>query len=204
MARVEHYYTKFEAGQFYHVYNRSVDKKPMFTQDRNKAFFLTKMDFYLTPYLEIYAYCLMGNHFHLMVRIKDVGTFESLSKLDNPDIHKMVSHAFQKMFQSYAMSFNKQESRVGTLFQTPFKRSLIDSEKYFTQLVYYIHSNPQLHGIMKDFRDYQWSSYKRMLMPTQTKLKKKEILEWFGGIEFYLRYHEGLHDNTDPRIMIDD
>lgn len=70
MAKTEHYYTKFETDQYYHVYNRSVDKKPMFTQDCNYFFFLTKLDFYLTPFLEIYAYCLMGNHFHLMVKIK--------------------------------------------------------------------------------------------------------------------------------------
>ena len=69
------------------------------------------------------------------------------------DPHQIVSHQFRKFFQSYAMSFNNQQQRVGALFQTPFKRALVDNDSYFTQLIYYIHSNAQHHGMVKDFRE---------------------------------------------------
>ena len=71
MARTDHYYTKFEEGRFYHIYNRAVDKKPLFKNLDNYEFFLKKYDQYLSPVIDTYAYCLLGNHFHLMVRVKD-------------------------------------------------------------------------------------------------------------------------------------
>ena len=80
MALTRHYYTKFEAGCFYHVYNRSVDRKPMFRSDANYEYFLHRYDHYISGYAETYAYSLMNNHFHLLIRVKDLTdltTFES-------------------------------------------------------------------------------------------------------------------------------
>lgn len=70
MAKLEHYFTQFEEGGLYHIYNRSVDGQPLFRSDRNYVFFLEKLKMYLKPVADIYAWCLLGNHFHLMVRIK--------------------------------------------------------------------------------------------------------------------------------------
>ncbi len=80
-------------------------------------------------------------------------------------------------------------SRVGTLFQTPFKRALIDSDKYFSQLVYYIHANPQLHGLIEDFREWKWSSYNSILLDKPTKLKRQEVITWFSTVESYKEHH---------------
>src|SRR5262245_51119645 len=130
MAKTEHYFTQLKPNGFYHVYNRTVDKKPLFTRPGNFQFFLDRMKKYLADVLDVFAYCLLKNHFHLLVRIKELVT------------HKTASHSFQLMFQSYAQAFNKQENRVGTLFQTPFKRAEVTSEKYFHYLIWYLHSNP--------------------------------------------------------------
>ncbi|MCX6351731.1 MAG: hypothetical protein NTX03_07705 [Bacteroidetes bacterium] len=190
MALKEHYYTKLEENNFYHIYNRTVDRKPMFLKDENYAFFLKKYDIYLSDVLDTYAYCLLGNHFHLLVRIKDLTTFKKLSNLsDDKPGHEIVSHQFRKFFQSYAMAFNKQQDRVGTLFQTPFKRALVDNETYFNQLIYYIHANPQMHGLIEDFREWKWSSYGRILIEKPSKLKKQEVLNWFGDTDHYIQYH---------------
>ena len=81
MALTEHYYTKFEEGNFYHIYNRTVDRKPMFKNEGNYEFFLKKYDLYLSPVVDTYAYCLLGNHFHLMISIQDLTTFKKLSNL---------------------------------------------------------------------------------------------------------------------------
>ncbi len=194
MAKTEHYYTKFEQDKFYHVYNRTVDRKPMFCNDGNYEFFLKKYDEYLSSVIDTYAYCLLGNHFHLLLRIQDLTTFKKLSNLktDKPD-HEIVSHQFRKFFQSYAMAFNKQQDRIGTLFQTPFKRVLVNNETYFTRLVYYIHANPQLHGLIDDFREWKWSSYNRILIDEPSKLKKLEVLNWYGDKKQYEQYHSEKH-----------
>ena len=215
MARKEHYDMPFEAGGVYHIYNRSIDRKPLFVQERNYVFFLNKLDLYLSPFIDVYAWCLMNNHFHFMARIKDLEdfqkwelgkltTFQKLPTLEGgegkllslEEIPLIVSHAFQKMFQSYAMAFNKQESRIGSLFQSPLKRNLVDSEEYFTNLVYYIHANAQLHGFVDDFRQYPWSSYQRIISQKPSKLQKQQVLNWFGGVDGYQEYH-----NSNPRIL---
>jgi len=86
MAHTAHYYTKFDTGNFYHVYNRSVDRKPMFQNDDNYRFFVQQYDFYLSAIVDTYAYCLLGNHFHLLIRVKeDLTTFQKLSNLPLPE-----------------------------------------------------------------------------------------------------------------------
>ena len=206
MAKTEHYFTQFESNAFYHVYNRTVDKSKLFSNGGNYIYFLRKLDEYLTDYVEIYAYCLLGNHFHLLIRILPEKTIkENLSKFhkNNPErilstsksiindksVSEIISHQFKKFFQAYAMAYNKQQNRVGTLFQTPFKRALVENTEYFKSLVYYIHANPKLHGIAKDFSTYNWSSFSRILIDKDSKLRKKELLEWFGGIQGFLDYH---------------
>ena len=238
MALTEHYYTKFEEGSFYHVYNRVVDRKPLFTEKRNYFFFLSRMVKYIIPYLDVYAFCLLDNHFHLLVKIKkihqDLTTLKELSNLgddlennpviipevnpiDNPNIihednpeneqqnkcHYIISAAFKKMFQSYAMAFNKQEDRIGTLFQTPFKRSEIDSEEYLLQLIYYIHSNPQKHGLVNDFRSYPYSSFHFYANRTPGYWMHDELLDLFGGYEGFMEFHNSNHDDHDKRHVIE-
>jgi putative transposase len=190
MAKTEHYFTKFEEGSFYHIYNRSIDNQPLFKSDENCRFFLKKIDQYLSTVLSVYAFCLLGNHFHLLIRVND----DLKSKLNDKSIHEIVSKQFRLVFQSYAMAFNIQNNRTGSLFQTPFKRSHVTDEHYFTKLVYYIHSNPQKHKLISDFRDWKWSSYARILVDTNTKLKKLEVLDWFGGKAEYLRYHAEIQN----------
>lgn len=200
MAKTAHYFTQFELGEFYHIYNRSVDKKPMFKNNGNYIFFLKKYHFYLSQVLDTHAYCLLGNHFHLLVRIKsDLHSANDSSKQQNT--HEVVSHQFRKFFQSYAMAFNKQQNRVGTLFQTPFKRVLVDSEDYFTKLVYYIHANPQHHRLTTDFRNWDWSSYKDLIADKESNLKKKEVLDWFYDKNTFINYHEDVHQQLINDVL---
>ena len=194
MSYTEHYHTKFVEDKFYHIYNRSIDKQPMFRNSGNYEFFLRKYDQYLSPVVDTYAYCLLGNHFHLLVRVQDLASYRTqdlttFEKLSNLSPHEVVSRQFRKFFQSYAMAFNKQQERTGTLFQTPFKRALVDNNKYFAQLVYYIHTNPQLHGLVDDFKKWEWSSYGRILIEKPSKLKKDEVVNWFGDKRSYEKVH---------------
>ena len=190
MGRIDHYYTKFEEENFYHVYNRTVDKKPMFKNPGNYSYFLSKFDKYLSPVADTYTYCLLENHFHFLIRILNLTNFKNHSDINSEfSTHDIVSHQFRKFFQSYAMSFNNQQNRTGTLFQTPFKRALVDSENYLTRLIYYIHANPQSHGLTDDFRDWKWSSYIEILNDKVCKLKKKEVLDLFGGREEFFEFH---------------
>lgn len=210
MAKLEHYYTKFEEHKFYHVYNRTVDKQPMFRSDENSRFFLRRYYKYLSPVADTYAYCLLGNHFHILLCVRDLSLFrKSNARLIDKPACDIISHQFRKFFQSYAMAFNRQHTRIGTLFQTPFKRALVESDEYFTGLIYYIHANPQQHGLIDDFRKWKWSSYNEMLSNRSGRLKKDEVMDWFGNKKHYQEYHAERYsaliknNPSDLDIMID-
>jgi hypothetical protein len=196
MAKKEHYYTRFESDGIYHVYNRTVDRKPMFTSDENCAYFIRQFDKYLSDYIKIYAYNLLGNHFHFMIKVNvfpDLATFKKGSNLElsnqQKTTHEIVSHQFKKFFQSYAMAFNKEQNRIGTLFQTPFKRVRVENENYLRELACYINTNAQKHNLVENFKDWKWSSYNNTISNKKTKLVKEELISYFNDIDNFIHCH---------------
>jgi putative transposase len=230
MATLSHYFTQFEEEGVYHVYNRVVDRKPLFTKKRNYDYFLSKLKRYVSPYANIYAFCLLHNHFHILLRVKALGKeLSNVKELTNLDqgiptpphysysadyqyimpgykknqTHIIVSNAFKKMFQSYALAFNRQEDRIGTLFQTPFKRSEIDSDEYLAKIIYHIHSNPQKHSIAEDFRKYPYSSYKLYKRSQLGDFAHEDVLEFFGGKKKFIAFHQQEHALVESRYVIE-
>jgi putative transposase len=181
-------------GNFYHIYNRGINGEDIFKKEENYSYFLQQYAKYVAPVVDTYAYCLLKNHFHLMIRLKDFSNpSNNLAKLmeakdwkNYPDVSKQFSH----FFNSYAQSINAAFSRTGGLFETSFKRNLIDDEQYFNQVTYYIHANPQKHGFVLDFRNYPYSSYKSHLSEKPTMLMREELLEWFGSRDSYIAFHD--------------
>jgi REP element-mobilizing transposase RayT len=199
MAKAIHYQTPLESSKFFHIYNRAIGKDLLFLTDENYRYFLQKYNEYLSDYVETYAYCLMGNHFHFLIRVKDelpssqltnlqdlsidavphLSSFQNLTNVKSKEKyepHQIISLQFKNLFIAYTKAFNKQHCRYGGLFQTPFKRVEVDSDLYFTRLVYYIHTNPRHHEIMNDFENYAWSSYGSLLSEKFTKLKREELM----------------------------
>jgi len=166
-------------GCFYHVYNRGNNKETLFKEDANYTYFLILIKKYIIPVADVYAYCLLSNHFHLLIRIKDEA--------------KAIERCFSNLFNAYAKAFNKKYDRSGKLFAERFKKKEITDDSYLTSIIYYIHSNPQYHQIISDFRGYRYSSYKAILSNQQTNLKREEVLDWFGGKSLFEKYHEGRH-----------
>jgi hypothetical protein len=185
-------------NKFYHVYNRGINGEDLFKQDRNYAYFLNKYAHFLGPVADTFAYCLLKNHFHLLIKIKDIETLNNFylenssnneikNGLHHPDF--IVNKQFAKLFSSYSQSINIANKRTGSLFETPFKRIEVTSDLYLTRLIWYIHHNPQKHGFVSDFRDYPNSSYHAHLSNKNTKLKRDDVIEWFGGISLFKNFH---------------
>ncbi|MCH8124601.1 hypothetical protein IIC38_01355 [candidate division KSB1 bacterium] len=183
----------FEVGKYYHIFNRGNNRERTFFSDENYAYFLKKFDQYLSPYLEVYSYCLLFNHFHLLVRVKDHENPSGLQDLRGLDYQRNpVSQAFSNLFNAYTKAINKQENRTGSIFQKKFKKIEIDKDSYLIRMIYYIHRNPVHHGICEQLWDYHWSSYYRMTDDKQTKLKRREVLDWFGGKTEFVNYHQSM------------
>ena len=172
-------------GHFYHIYNRGNNKEDIFFEERNYRHFLKLYAKYVVPVADTYAYCLLKNHFHFLVQIKQTSEVLKTSEvLLNP------TRQFSKLFNSYAKAINKAYHRSGSLFQKRFGRNLIDSDQYFISLITYIHLNPQKHGFVSDFQTYHYSSYQTILHHKQaSRLETSQVLKWFGGTEAFAAHH---------------
>ena len=187
------YHPDFYQGNYYHVYNKAVGKDKLFFNKENYKHFLRRYSYYLGDKLKTYAFCLLPNHFHMLV-----------SPIVN-DSELLIEH-FRKFFISYSMSINFHQKRKGNLFQSNFKRKIIDDESYLIQVVYYIHANPLHHKITKDFISYPYSSYKKIISNNITRIKRAEVLSWFNGRDNFIEYHSKTRNNlfTESYAIEDD
>jgi hypothetical protein len=101
-----------------------------------------------------------------------------------------VSDQFSNFFNAYAKTINKAYGRTGSLFQHPFGRIPVTSDRQFWNVIAYIHQNPQKHGFVKDFREWKYSSYGMILTKKATLINRVEVLKWFGNRDEYLSLHQ--------------
>ena len=183
-----------EQGSFYHIYNRGNNKQDIFFEEKNCDLFLKNFDKYLSAFVDVYAYCLMPNHFHFLIKIKEYQTSEVLktSEVLTRGSKKLtpVEKAFKDFFISYAKSINKAYNRTGSLFQAKFKKKEITDNSYFTAIIQYIHANPLKAKLCHTYDEYKYSSYKAITDTGITKIKRAEVLEWFGNKEVFIKVHE--------------
>jgi putative transposase len=188
-------------GGFYHVYNRGAAKLPIFVDDEDKNKFLSLLDRYLngsntdkardggayvkfSESVELLCYCLMGNHFHLLLYQKSKD-----SKIP------LLLHA---VFTAYTMYFNFKYKRQGTLFQGVYKASNVDDYLYIRLITRYIHLNPV------DYLSYKYSSLKYFYGENPPIwLKPDRILNLFASSESYKRFTEGAID-TDSAVLLEE
>jgi putative transposase len=201
---------------YYHIYNRGVNGENLFLEERNYDLFLNLYEKHLSLVTDLFAYCLLKNHFHLSLRVKSedditkktlrvsfsntiqAGQNNTLS-LDHGKPEKplgsenlgsrYVSNQFSNFFNAYAKTINKTYGRTGSLFQHPFGRVPITTDRQFWNVIAYIHQNPQKHGFVKDFREWKYSSYVLLLNGKRTVIDRAEVMKWFGTPEEYVSLH---------------
>jgi len=135
-------------GAFYHVTSRGNEQKEIFKSQRDREKFLEYLASATGRYgAVIHAYCLMGNHFHLL--------------LETPDGN--LSQIMRHINGAYTTYFNIKRKRAGHLFQGRYKAILIEADRYLSELSRYIHLNPVRVGLVESPEQYQWSSYRSYL-----------------------------------------
>ena len=144
----------------YHIYNHAVGKENLFYDDSDYIYFLTKLKEYIVPVCKIYCYCLMPNHFHLVVSIKNElelrkvmrkefsGQSASLNKQESREDYFSIhlSRLFSNFFNTYSKHFNFKTRRQGALFKRAFMRKEITEMKYLLKLICYVHQNLSVLG----------------------------------------------------------
>ena len=109
-------------GETYHIYNRAVGDETLFKSEKDYKYFIKKLKRFIIPVANIYAYCLIPNHFHLLLSIKESDDISGLQNIEEQEYSKFISKVFSNFFNSYSKSFNKIHQRQGRLFIKPFKR----------------------------------------------------------------------------------
>ncbi|NPD45734.1 transposase [Lentimicrobium sp. S6] len=176
--------TPLEPGKVYHIYNRGNNHQKVFFKGSDFSLFLENLSKYLTDYCSIYAYVLIPNHYHLVLRVND-----------DLEVNEL-SNRFLKFSLSYTNKINFEESRNGSLFLSHFRRIHVDTEDYLRRLIFYLHHNPTKHEMIKDFKNYPHSSYKSLISDKPTRLARKNVLELFGTKEEFINYHQVLHNEA--------
>jgi putative transposase len=163
----------------YHIIQRGNNGKVLFEVERDYFKFISLIKEYKSKYsFELYNYCLMNNHVHLLAKIFKK---EELSKLS------------QGLFQSYRFYFKRQYDYSGHLYQGRYKSNIIDRDEYLLECARYIETNPLRAKIIKRLKDYEWSSYNFYAHEKQNSLLTiHPLYETFGATkkraEFYRRY----------------
>ena len=174
------------AGAVYHVMARGIEKKPIYLDDADCAQFLEELSGVVQRYgWECLAYCLMGNHYHLVIRTPRPNLSRGMALVNG----------------SYASSFNARYERVGHLFQGRFRSVLIRSSAHLRIAIRYVLRNPVAAGLCAHPDGWPWSSYAATLAASHDGLvAAKATLSWFGedqsGRERFVRLIAG--DDTDP------
>ncbi|HCQ31145.1 TPA: hypothetical protein DIU27_02025 [Candidatus Collierbacteria bacterium] len=214
---------EYEAGGYYHIYNRGVDKRTIFEDYKDYKTFLSYLQLYLDPPLQnqsefdlrglspqvkvspskvlknywgdirLLAYCLMPNHFHLMIQQKS---------------EKGIDNFMRSLSTKYVRYFNTRYKRIGPLFQGIYKAVKISDEYQFVYLSKYIHRNPL--GLLtcednpRRLSEYKFSSYGNYLhLFSQTWINTSEILELFSIWNKSSSYSSFVEDgNTDDIAII--
>lgn len=185
----------FVNGQYYHIYNRGSEKRSIFESRRDYQRFLKTLKYYqidgpksrfshfpslIVPKLdyskkmiEIIAYCLMPNHFHLLIKqIREKGITEFMSKFIN----------------SYTKYYNTKYNRVGALLQGMFKAVLMENNEQLLHVSRYIHLNPISSFLVKELNQYEWSSYSEYVMGTEGICYKNEVLSHCKSPQEYQQF----------------
>lgn len=155
-------------GALYHLLSRGNAGGDIFVDEHDRHRFLGTIEEMSQRFeIDIFAYVLMSNHYHLLIRTRRANL-------------KKAMHWFGT---TYTQRFNRRHFRRGHLFQGRYKSIIVQNEAYLLQLSYYIHRNPLRAGIVQRLADYRWSSYRVYAYDRRTPkwLSTDLILSQFEG-----------------------
>ena len=179
----------FARGQYYHLFNRGINKQKIFFSTENYLYFLGLLRKNSRRFqISIIAYCLMPNHYHFLVR---------------QDGEKSISLFMRSMINSYAQGINKQYNRTGALFENRFKDKLVDKNEYVIHLSRYIHLNPVRAGLVNKPEGWEFSNYLEWIGKRGGILKDEEFITSYfpnpGDYEQFVMEH--LSETKVDRIL---
>lgn len=173
-------------GAWYHIMNRGLAHQPIFYNDGHRHIFIELLFEVHNRYqAEIHAYCLMDNHYHLLIR----------TPLGN------ISRIMQHLDGLYTQRFNRSVKRDGPLFRGRYKSILVEADVYLLRLSRYIHLNPVKAKLVKKAEHFKWSSYQSYFSEDKPYWLTTECtLNYFGNGMQKQKYKTFIEEGVDAEI----
>jgi REP element-mobilizing transposase RayT len=198
------YHADFVEGQPYHIIGRGNNGDKICYKADNYQYFLDKFATALAPYLHIYAYAILNNHYHIMIRVRSSEEIEAAAiifykiklwrKLKG-DVNAFLVERFQRFLGGYAQAIKNQEKRSGSIFEKSFQRIFIDTDNYWYSTLQYIHHNPIHHHLVANYNEYKYTSYNTYFSANKTGIERDFVLNAFGGLEEFRLSHQAYKEN---------
>lgn len=161
----------------YHAMVRGINRQDIFIDKDDRLMFLEKLSSIKEHFaFTLYAYCLMSNHVHLLLREEE----------------EPIGKTMQRLGSSYVYWYNKKYERIGHLFQGRFRSEPITDEAHLLRAIRYIHQNPLKARMVATCKSYPWSSYNAYLCPRRNKnglTDTKLVLQIFGSVSEFVKFH---------------
>jgi len=157
-----------EPGKFYHIYNRAKNGNPLFPREEDYQFFLKLYKSHIVPVAETWAYCILDDHIHFLIRMKE-------------DLNGNSYKPFAMLFNAYAKAYNKKQGHLGKVFRFKLKRVELRRESVLRDVLRYINQNPRKHGLAADCERYRYSSFRATVCPHPTLIAREAIQQRFGN-----------------------
>ncbi len=188
---------RFTENEIYHIYNRGNNKQPVFFHDSNYNYFLSRIRNDWRPHCKILAYCLMPNHFHLMIQATENSCIEIPSYGGKP--MQLLARKIGLTLSSYAQQINRQNKTTGSLFQQKTKAKCISTPEtgqttlrrgptvstpsYIINCMHYIHQNPWKANLVTKMEDWRYSSFLSYASIKEDHLCNRDILMDLTGYD---------------------
>ena len=196
----------FKPNHIYHIYNQGNNRQKIFFNRENYLFFLKKIGEHILPFADILAWCLMPNHFHLMIAVRADDQSDRVSFLkdnNSPGHYKKLNNSIATMLSSYTRAINIQQKRTGSLFREGTKAvwlGCIETEKikhqnrikvedvnvtnpgkeYLQTCFKYIHENPVKAGLANQITDWEFSSARDIAGIRKGSFINKKLIDELG------------------------
>jgi len=183
-------------GALHHVMGRGIDGIKIFSNKRDREDFLERLaDLCRADALSVYAWALMGNHYHLLLRTGN----------------QQLSNSMRKILTGYVVNYNRRHKRYGHLFQNRYKSIICEDDPYLLELTRYIHLNPLRAGIVKDLKElkgYKWCGHSSIMGMIKREWQDTDtVLAYFGkrrkrAIERYDEFvGRGIEVGSRPELI---
>lgn len=188
---------------YYHIFNHANGDEDLFREPENYRYFLQQYYKHINGIADTYCYCLMPNHFHLLIRIKPAEAITThlpgFKNLAGVAASNFLSKQFSNFFNGYTKAFNNKFDRNGSLFLKNFKKKAIVNRRHLVDVILYIHLNPVKHGFRKHPKDWKWTSYHSLHLE-----RLNFINTLFDSQENYFQAHEEKIKSYDDYDKLED